>query len=38
MKRCMPLDARKVKFRDLVLCFNVTLLYAEVSVVKEIFI
>jgi hypothetical protein len=35
---CTTLDARKRKFRDLVVCFNVILFYVEVSVVKGDFI
>jgi hypothetical protein len=38
LKGCMPLDARKTKYRDLVVCFNVMLFYVEVSVVKGVLI
>jgi hypothetical protein len=34
----MPADARKMKYRDLVVCFNVILFYVEVSAVKEVLI
>ena len=38
LKGCTPPDARKMKYRDLVVCFNVILFYVEVSVVKWILI
>jgi hypothetical protein len=34
----MPVDARKMKYRNLVVCFNVILFYVEVSVVKGVLI
>ena len=38
LKGCTPPDARKIKYRDLVMCFNVILFYVVVSVVKEVLI
>jgi hypothetical protein len=38
LKGCTPPDVRKIKYRDLVVCFNVILFYDEVSVVKGVLI
>ena len=38
LKECTPPDARNMKYRDLVVCFNVILFYVEVSVVKGVLI
>jgi len=36
LKQWTSLDARKMKYRDLVACFNAILFYVQVSVVKEV--
>ena len=38
LKGCTPPDARKMKYRDLVVCFNVILFHVDVSVVKGVLI
>jgi hypothetical protein len=38
LKGCTPPDARRMKYGDLVVCFNVILFYGEVSVVKGVLI
>ena len=38
LKGCMPPDARKMKYRDLVVCFNIILFYVEVTIVKGVLI
>jgi hypothetical protein len=38
LKGCTPTDAGKMKYRDLVVCFNVILFYVEVSAVKWVLI
>jgi len=38
MKGCTLLDASRMKYKELVVCFNVILFYIEVLVVKRILI